>query len=182
MLITAWIIGLVVIGALTALLAIYHKQIVDWLTPFSNKLRKYAQLRILLTTGGGTQVQLFVRSLTAGWVIPIAILFIISFPPVCIIPSYLVRRALLTRGNQLFGHEIIAVLCGVVWGLWVGFGIVAAGTFLGEVGNFYAFRSICSARGRKLEKENLSYASLAYIVREGGFWVCSFLLMLECKI
>jgi uncharacterized membrane protein YdjX (TVP38/TMEM64 family) len=37
---------------------------------------------------------------------------------------------------QLFGHEIIAVLCGLVWGLWIGFGIVAAGTFLGEVGNF----------------------------------------------
>jgi uncharacterized membrane protein YdjX (TVP38/TMEM64 family) len=37
---------------------------------------------------------------------------------------------------QLFGHEIVAVLCGLVWGLWAGFGIVAAGTFLGEVGNF----------------------------------------------
>lgn len=53
---------------------------------------------------------------------------------------------------QLFGHEIVAVLCGLVWGLgstsaivdgdvtyiftgW-GFAIVAAGTFLGEVGNF----------------------------------------------
>lgn len=37
---------------------------------------------------------------------------------------------------KLFGHEIVAVLCGLVWGLWVGFAIVAAGTFLGEVGNF----------------------------------------------
>ena len=37
---------------------------------------------------------------------------------------------------QLFGHEIVAVLCGLVWGLWVGFAIVSAGTFLGEVGNF----------------------------------------------
>ena len=25
-----------------------------------------------------------------------------------------------------------ALLCGVVWGLWIGFGIVAAGTFFGE--------------------------------------------------
>lgn len=67
-------------------------------------------------------------------------MFIISFPP-------------------LFGHEIVAILCGLVWGLWVGFvsvsttcalhassliartqGIVALGTFLGEIGNFYAFR------------------------------------------
>lgn len=28
----------------------------------------------------------------------------------------------------------VAILCGVVWGTWVGFGIVAAGTLLGEIG------------------------------------------------
>jgi uncharacterized membrane protein YdjX (TVP38/TMEM64 family) len=54
-----------------------------------------------------------VRDLPVGWLIPIAILIVISFPP-------------------LFGHELVALLCGVVYGLWVGFGIVAAGTFLGE--------------------------------------------------
>jgi uncharacterized membrane protein YdjX (TVP38/TMEM64 family) len=54
-----------------------------------------------------------VRDLPAGWLIPIAILIIISFPP-------------------LFGHELVALLCGVIYGLWIGFGIVAAGTFLGE--------------------------------------------------
>lgn len=54
-----------------------------------------------------------VRDLPAGWLIPIAILFVISFPP-------------------LFGHEIIALLCGVVYGLYIGFAIVAAGTFTGE--------------------------------------------------
>jgi len=32
----------------------------------------------------------------------------------------------------LFGHEIVAILVGIVWGLWEGFGIVAAGTFFGE--------------------------------------------------
>ena len=37
---------------------------------------------------------------------------------------------------QLFGHEIVAILCGVVWGIWIGFGIVAAGTALGELANF----------------------------------------------
>jgi hypothetical protein len=54
-----------------------------------------------------------VRDIPAGWLIPIAILIVISFPP-------------------LFGHEVVAVLCGVVYGLWIGFGIVAAGTFFGE--------------------------------------------------
>lgn len=54
-----------------------------------------------------------VRDLPAGWLIPVAILIVISFPP-------------------LFGHEVIALLCGVVYGLWIGFAIVAAGTFIGE--------------------------------------------------
>lgn len=56
-------------------------------------------------------------SLKYGWLIPIGIMFVISFPP-------------------LFGHEIVAILCGLVWGLWIGFAIVAAGTLLGEIGNF----------------------------------------------
>ena len=37
---------------------------------------------------------------------------------------------------QLFGHEIVAILCGVVWGIWLGFAIVTAGTALGELANF----------------------------------------------
>ena len=37
---------------------------------------------------------------------------------------------------QLFGHEILAILVGLVWDLWVGFAITSAGTFIGEVGNF----------------------------------------------
>ncbi|KZS91931.1 hypothetical protein SISNIDRAFT_413500 [Sistotremastrum niveocremeum HHB9708] len=90
------------------------------------------------------------RSLKFGWLIPVAILFVISFPP-------------------LFGHEIVAVLCGNVWGLWEGFGIVALGTLIGEVGNFYAFRYMCRARAEKLERDVWWYACLARTVREGGF-------------
>ena len=56
------------------------------------------------------------------------------FPSRKIPPGY--SAEILTKGIQLFGHEIVAILCGLVWGLWVGFAIVAAGTFLGEVGNF----------------------------------------------
>lgn len=69
-----------------------------------------------------------VRDLPAGWLIPIVILVIISFPP-------------------LFGHEIIALLCGVVYGLWIGFAIVAAGTFIGE-GRFIVFSFFRSADPR----------------------------------
>lgn len=123
-----WAIAGVLILTLTALMSIYHTQIVHWLTPVAN----------------------WMHSLKFGWLIPIAILFVISFPP-------------------LFGHEIVAIICGLVWGLWIGFAIVAAGTLIGEIGNFYAFKFCLSERGHKLEKTKLSYACLARVVREGGF-------------
>ncbi|KAF9476136.1 hypothetical protein BDN70DRAFT_882777 [Pholiota conissans] len=121
-------VGFIVILVLTALITIYHTQIVHWLQPFTQWLHGFK----------------------FGWLVPIGILFVISFPP-------------------LFGHEIVAVLCGLVWGLWIGFGIVAAGTFLGEVGNFYAFKYCCRARGVKMEKNKMWYACLARVIRDGGF-------------
>jgi len=93
----------------------------------------------------------------------------------------------------LFGHEIIALLCGVVWGLWVGFGIVAAGTFIGEsrchigpfrpllggiaeltavtVGTWFAFKYVLRRRAYRLERTNLTYGALARLTRDSGFWV-----------
>lgn len=91
-----------------------------------------------------------VRDLPAGWLIPIAILFIISFPP-------------------LFGHEIIALLCGVVWGLWIGFAIVAAGTFAGELGTWFAFKHFFRNKAIKLERTNINYGAMARLTRDGGF-------------
>jgi uncharacterized membrane protein YdjX (TVP38/TMEM64 family) len=55
--------------------------------------------------------------LPGGWAIPIGVIFVVSFPP-------------------LFGGEVVCLLCGLVWGLWIGFAIVCAGTFLGEVSWF----------------------------------------------
>ncbi|WWC88340.1 uncharacterized protein L201_003250 [Kwoniella dendrophila CBS 6074] len=94
----------------------------------------------------------WMKDLPGGWAIPIGIFFVISFPP-------------------LFGHEIVAVLVGAVWGLWVGFGITAAGTLLGEIGNFYAFKYCLRSTAEKYEKNNLNYACMAHVVREGGFWM-----------
>ncbi|KAI5117038.1 hypothetical protein M0805_004745 [Coniferiporia weirii] len=119
---------LTIVLIIVILISVYDRQIVNWLEPTAQKIKK----------------------LPAGWVIPIAILFVISFPP-------------------LGGHEIIAILCGVVWGLWIGFAIVSAGTFLGELGNFFAFKYCCRARGEKLEKSKVQYGCLARVVREGGF-------------
>ncbi|KAG9232359.1 snare associated Golgi protein-domain-containing protein [Amylocarpus encephaloides] len=93
-----------------------------------------------------------IRDIPAGFLIPIFILIAISFPP-------------------LFGHEIIAILCGVVYGLWIGFAIVAVGTFLGEIGTWYAFKYAFRRKAVKLEKTNLNYGALARLTRDGGFWV-----------
>jgi len=124
------ILGIAIIVA-TILITLNHDAVVKTLRPFSES----------------------VRDLPAGWLIPIAILIVISFPP-------------------LFGHEIVALLCGVVWGLWVGFGIVAAGTFLGEVGTWFAFKYLFRARSDKMERSNLNYGALARLTRDGRFWVC----------
>jgi len=123
-------LALIATLVLVALMTIYHTQIVNWLKPAAQ----------------------WMKDLRFGWLIPIAVLFVISFPP-------------------LFGHEIVIVLCGLVWGLWIGFGIVSAGTFLGEVGNFYAFKYCCKARGEKMERKKPWYGALAKIVRDGGFKV-----------
>lgn len=93
-----------------------------------------------------------VRDLPVGWLIPVVILFIISFPP-------------------LFGHEIIALLCGVVWGLWIGFAIVAAGTFLGELGTWFAFKHFFRNKAIKLERTNINYGAMARLTRDGGFFI-----------
>ncbi|KAJ6558111.1 snare associated Golgi protein-domain-containing protein [Mycena capillaripes] len=88
----------------------------------------------------------------AGFLIPIVILIVMSFPP-------------------LFGHEIVAMLAGVTWSLPAAFAIVAVGTLLGEIANYFTFKYFCTARGEKMEKKQLSYALLAHVVRQGGFWV-----------
>ncbi|KAF8883030.1 hypothetical protein BD779DRAFT_1472716 [Infundibulicybe gibba] len=103
-------VALILVLVITALVTIFHQQIVDALTPVTNWLHK----------------------IRFGWLVPIAVLFVISFPP-------------------LFGHEIVAILCGLVWGLWAGFGIVAAGTFIGEVGNFYAFKYCCGRAAQNMK-------------------------------
>ncbi|WWC71080.1 uncharacterized protein I206_105033 [Kwoniella pini CBS 10737] len=125
-----WYILAIVGVVLVILMSLYHDQIVDWMTPFANWMKK----------------------LPGGWAIPIGIFFVISFPP-------------------LFGHEILAVLVGAVWGLWIGFGITAAGTLLGEIGNFFAFEYCLRSRAEKHEKNNLNYACMAHVVRDGGFWM-----------
>ncbi|KAJ7578312.1 hypothetical protein C8J56DRAFT_1112396 [Mycena floridula] len=122
------ILGLIILFAI--LITVFHTQLVKALRPFTD----------------------WMKNTKAAWLVPIAILFVLSFPP-------------------LFGHEIVAMLCGLTWGLWIGFGIVAAGTFLGEIANFFAFKYCCSSRAEKYQRTNIMYACFSKIVREGGLLV-----------
>ncbi|RPD69729.1 hypothetical protein L226DRAFT_471340 [Lentinus tigrinus ALCF2SS1-7] len=120
------VVTLVVIGGLIAFVVL-EQQILDALSPAARWLRE--------TPG--------------AWLIPIAIMVVMSFPP-------------------LFGHEFVALFCGDVWGLWIGFAIVAAGTIVGELATFFTFRYCCRGRNEKSEKSSLQYALLAEVIRQGG--------------
>ncbi|KAF7361354.1 hypothetical protein MSAN_01168100 [Mycena sanguinolenta] len=139
-------ITLAVVITVIALTEAYHKQIINALKPVTDWLHRTK----------------------AGPVIPIVVLIALSFPP-----------------GENFANGIIATLCGVVWGLGEGFGIVAAGTILGEICTFLYenpllahpcrdsptssfFRYCCGGRGKRLELTNMSYGTLAHVVREGG--------------
>lgn len=85
----------------------------------------------------------------AGWLIPVAILFVISFPP-------------------LFGHELVGIMCGLVWGAGIGFAIVCLGSFLGELANYFTFRYCCQARSEKIKSKSIQYAALSRVIQDGG--------------
>ncbi|TFK84645.1 hypothetical protein K466DRAFT_601836 [Polyporus arcularius HHB13444] len=120
------IVTLVIIGGLIAFVVL-EQQILDALSPAAKWLRE--------TPG--------------AWLIPIAIMIVMSFPP-------------------LFGHEFVALFCGDVWGLWVGFAIVAAGTIVGELATYFTFRYCCRGRNEKSERSSLQYALLSEVIRQGG--------------
>ncbi|EIW86840.1 hypothetical protein CONPUDRAFT_161474 [Coniophora puteana RWD-64-598 SS2] len=91
---------------------------------------------------------LWVKDATAGWLIPIGIMILQSFPP-------------------LFGQEIIHTLCGFTYGAWVGFGIVAAGTIIGE--SLITVKYLCKSYGEKIQKKSITIAAFCNVVQQGGF-------------
>ncbi|WRT64248.1 uncharacterized protein IL334_001179 [Kwoniella shivajii] len=123
-----WYAILVIAIILTALLTAKHESVVKFCEPVTRTIRAWP----------------------GGWLIPLAILIVVSFPP-------------------LVGHEIVGILCGLVYGLWIGFAILAAGTFLGEIATWIAFKWFCQGRAQKFEKKNKLYASLTQLIREKSF-------------
>jgi hypothetical protein len=79
-------------AGLSIAMSLYHHDIIVWLEPKAKRL----------------------EAVPAGFLAPIGILVILSFPP-------------------LLGHEVVGILLGIVYGLWIGFAIFAAGTLLGEI-------------------------------------------------
>ena len=53
------------------------------------------------------------------------------------------------RRSPLVLIQVIGILCGLVWGFGVGFAILAAGTFFGEIATWIAFKWFCTARAAK---------------------------------
>ncbi|KAA1068691.1 hypothetical protein PGT21_015747 [Puccinia graminis f. sp. tritici] len=90
-----------------------------------------------------------IKDASWSWIVPTVLLIIVSFPP-------------------LFGHELIILVAGMIWGLWIGFAIACAGTFLGEIMTYYAFKHLISERSARVEAGSVTYASLAKLMREGG--------------
>ncbi|TXT13382.1 hypothetical protein VHUM_00749 [Vanrija humicola] len=125
-----WYVALGVIVLGVALVAVFHQDIVRTLLPVARRL----------------------RALEAGWLIPLATIVLLSFPP-------------------LFGNDIVLILCGVVWGVRGGFAIGAAGTLIGELGAFTMFRTCLRTRARRFARKSLNYACLARVVDEGGVFV-----------
>lgn len=82
------------------------------------------------------------KEMPGSWAIPVGILIVLSFPP-------------------LFGHEIVGVLCGVIWPLWTAFGIVSLGTLLGELANFFVFKYACTKRAQKYEREDVRFSPVS---------------------
>lgn len=112
------LLGVIVLGV--ALVAVFHqdvsgnagnpclRQIVRTLLPLARRL----------------------RAIKAGWLIPLALIVLLSFPPL------FGNGAYHAAGRSLRRSDIVLILCGVVWGVKGGFAIGAAGTIIGELGAF----------------------------------------------
>lgn len=61
---------------------------------------------------------------------------------------------------QLFGHELILLVCGLIWGIGAGFIIACAGTFFGELATYLAFKYLFRERAKKFERESVLYACI----------------------
>lgn len=101
-----WWLGAVVVLVLVILLAIYRDTIVAKFEPHKDAI----------------------TSKSWTWVVPVVLLIIISFPPL-VSPSFSLVGRISTDAEGQFGHEIVLLVVGLIWGIWIGFGIACAGEY-----------------------------------------------------
>ncbi|KAF5367937.1 hypothetical protein D9758_004472 [Tetrapyrgos nigripes] len=161
---------------LVALIAIKRNDIVHFLTPATNWL----------------------HDTPAGWLVPVAVLMALSYPPVRTSAQRTSNQDYQTKYSQSLS-DMKSSECSVELFGASGSGLgsckvfpsrymfphlflatySAAGTLFGEIITFYSFQSCCTKRAKKVEKNTISYACLAKIIREGGFKVA---LMIRLSI
>ncbi|KAF8847179.1 hypothetical protein BDZ45DRAFT_666092 [Acephala macrosclerotiorum] len=127
-----WIVPLGIIAIVFAILfEVYKTDFEKWVKPLSDWLAAPSR-----------------ESWT--WVIPTAILVILSFPP-------------------LFGHEIVQLIVGLAYPLGVALGIACAGAILGEAACFIVFKYFFSDWVDKKIQQKVNWAATARVAQEAGF-------------
>ncbi|CZR67892.1 uncharacterized protein PAC_17791 [Phialocephala subalpina] len=127
-----WIVPLGIVAIVFAILfEVYKDDFEKWVKPLSDWLA--APSREAWT-----------------WVIPTAILVILSFPP-------------------LFGHEIVQLIVGLAYPLGVALGIACAGAVLGEAACFVVFKYFFTGWVEKKIDQKVNWAATARVAKEAGF-------------
>ncbi|KAN0094098.1 hypothetical protein V8E51_017282 [Hyaloscypha variabilis] len=125
-----WIVPLGILAIVLAVLfEVYKSDFERWVKPLSDWLNKRESW---------------------SWVIPVGILFLISFPP-------------------LFGHEIVLLVVGLAYPLGVALGIACAGSILGEAGCFIVFKYFFTGWVDKKIATKIKWAAVARVAQEAGF-------------
>ncbi|GAA5936501.1 TVP38/TMEM64 family protein [Sporobolomyces koalae] len=89
-----------------------------------------------------------------SYIYPVLVLIILSFPP-------------------LGGHEIVLLVVGLIWGVWIGFAIACVGTFIGEMLCFFLFKYLLTKKAQEVEQKSIFYACLARMQRDGSIVMIS---------
>lgn len=125
-----WIVPLCILAiVLTVLFEVYKSDFERWVKPLTDWLREREAW---------------------SWVLPVVILFILSFPP-------------------LFGHEIVQLIVGLTYPLGVALGIACAGSILGEAGCFIVFKYGFTWWVDKKIATKVKWAATARVAQEAGF-------------
>lgn len=111
------------------LFEVYKQSFIRWLQPLTNWLDARR---------------------TWSWVLPVVVLFILSFPP-------------------LFGHELVLIITGLVFGLGIAIGIACVGTILGEAGCFFAFKYAFTGYVDRKRARLIKWEALARVLSRSSF-------------